>query len=90
MVEGRASSHGGINAVPSYPTRDHHTIQWSVGNISRESGRSACHAWPPRVQVVTRLETPDHWVTYCSVEDGGVSDPTKKTEVHRRKVANYY
>lgn len=41
-------------------------------------------------KVVSRLETPDHWVTYCHVVDGNVADPDKKTAVHRRKVANYY
>eukprot|EP00892_Ulva_mutabilis_P002661 jgi/Ulvmu1/12396/UM009_0042.1 len=41
-------------------------------------------------KVLSRLETADHWVTYCSVDAGAVADPTKKTEVHRRKVGNYY
>ena len=42
------------------------------------------------VQVRSRLESPDHWITYCEVTDGTVSDGNKITEVHRRKVANYY
>jgi hypothetical protein len=42
------------------------------------------------VQVRSRLETPDHWVTYCEVTDGQVTKSGTKTEVHRRKVANYY
>jgi hypothetical protein len=47
--------------------------------------------WPAaRVQVVSRLETADHWVTYCEVKGGVVADSAAKTEVHRRKVANYY
>jgi flavin reductase (DIM6/NTAB) family NADH-FMN oxidoreductase RutF len=41
-------------------------------------------------QVVSRLETHDHWITYCEAEDGSVADTDKKTAVHRRKVANYY
>ncbi|KAG2499462.1 hypothetical protein HYH03_002409 [Edaphochlamys debaryana] len=41
-------------------------------------------------KVVSRLETPDHWVTYCEVIEGNVSDPNARTAVHRRKVANYY
>ena len=41
-------------------------------------------------EVVSRLETPDHFVTYAQVVDGGVADPDAKTAVHRRKVANYY
>lgn len=41
-------------------------------------------------RVVSRMETSDHWITYCEVVDGNVSDPDKKTAVHRRKVANYY
>lgn len=36
------------------------------------------------------METADHWITYCSVDVGAVKDATKKTSVHRRKVANYY
>lgn len=42
------------------------------------------------MQVRSRLESPDHWITYCEVLEGGVSDSSKITEVHRRKVANYY
>jgi len=41
-------------------------------------------------KVVSRLETPDHWITYCEVVDGGVMQPQTRTAVHRRKVANYY
>ena len=41
-------------------------------------------------RVVSRLETPDHFVTYAAVEGGGVADAEAKTAVHRRKVANYY
>eukprot|EP00210_Caulerpa_lentillifera_P001943 g1865.t1 len=41
-------------------------------------------------KVASRMETPDHWITYCTVKDGKVSDPTAKTAVHRRMVANYY
>ena len=41
-------------------------------------------------RVVSRLETPDHWLTYCEVTNGSVTDPSKKTAVHRRKIANYY
>jgi hypothetical protein len=42
------------------------------------------------VQVISRLETADHWVTYSEVKGGVVADASSKTEVHRRKVANYY
>jgi len=42
------------------------------------------------LQVVSRMETSDHWVTYAEVVDGRVSQPDKRTAVHRRKVANYY
>ncbi|KAL4448067.1 hypothetical protein ABPG75_005286 [Micractinium tetrahymenae] len=41
-------------------------------------------------KVVSRMETADHWVTYAEVSDGQVSQPDKRTAVHRRKVANYY
>lgn len=41
-------------------------------------------------KVVSRMETSDHWVTYAEVTDGQVSQPEKRTAVHRRKVANYY
>jgi len=41
-------------------------------------------------KVVSRLETPDHWIIYGVVEKGNVSDLTCKTAVHHRKVANHY
>jgi flavin reductase (DIM6/NTAB) family NADH-FMN oxidoreductase RutF len=42
------------------------------------------------VQVVSRLETPDHWITYTHVTSGEVINSDEKTAVHRRKVGNYY
>ncbi|MBD0268143.1 MAG: diflavin flavoprotein [Cyanobacteria bacterium Co-bin8] len=41
-------------------------------------------------QVVSRMEVSDHWVVYCTVKDGKVSDPEGITAVHHRKVGNYY
>eukprot|EP00775_Hariotina_reticulata_P004852 gene4852-5099_t len=41
-------------------------------------------------QVVSRLETPDHWITYAHVTSGEVINSDEKTAVHRRKVGNYY
>ena len=41
-------------------------------------------------KVISRLETPDHWIIYGIVENGNVSDLTCKTAVHHRKVANHY
>mmetsp|Transcript_9557 Transcript_9557/g.20353 ORF Transcript_9557/g.20353 Transcript_9557/m.20353 type:complete len:623 (+) Transcript_9557:94-1962(+) len=41
-------------------------------------------------KVVSRLETPDHWITYCEVVDGKVMDTQTRTAVHRRKIGNYY
>ncbi|GMH33319.1 hypothetical protein BSKO_01153 [Bryopsis sp. KO-2023] len=41
-------------------------------------------------KVVERLETSDHWVTYCEVVDGSVSDTDTLTAVHRRQVGYYY
>jgi flavin reductase (DIM6/NTAB) family NADH-FMN oxidoreductase RutF len=40
--------------------------------------------------VRSRLETPDHFITYAEVLNGSVSKPDSKTAVHRRKVADYY
>ena len=42
------------------------------------------------LKVKSRLETPDHWITYCEATEGNVTNPDVKTAVHRRKVANYY
>lgn len=39
-------------------------------------------------QVVSRLETPDHWVTYAHVTKGEVMNSDERTAVHRRKVGN--
>lgn len=41
-------------------------------------------------QVVSRMESADHWITYCEVVDGAVLDPQARTAVHRRKVATFY
>ena len=41
-------------------------------------------------KVISRMETPDHWITYAGVTNGDVTDVDAKTAVHRRKVANYY
>lgn len=40
--------------------------------------------------VRTRLETPDHWITYAEVTNGEVIDSDARTSVHHRKVGNYY
>jgi len=41
-------------------------------------------------KVVSRMETPDHWITYCEATEGNVANADSQTAVHRRKVANYY
>ena len=41
-------------------------------------------------KVISRMETPDHWITYCEVIDGNVIRSESRTAVHRRKVGNYY
>jgi flavin reductase (DIM6/NTAB) family NADH-FMN oxidoreductase RutF len=41
-------------------------------------------------RVVSRLETPDHWVTYAEVTGGDVLKSEARTAVHRRLVGNYY
>ena len=41
-------------------------------------------------EVISRLETPDHWIIYGIVENGSVSDLSCKTAVHHRKVSNHY
>jgi flavorubredoxin/flavin reductase (DIM6/NTAB) family NADH-FMN oxidoreductase RutF len=41
-------------------------------------------------EVTSRMEVSDHWVVYCTVQDGKVSDPDGVTAVHHRKVGNYY
>ncbi|GBF98453.1 hypothetical protein Rsub_11098 [Raphidocelis subcapitata] len=40
--------------------------------------------------VISRLETPDHWITYAQVGNGDVMNPDDITAVHHRKVGNYY
>ena len=40
--------------------------------------------------VTSRMEVSDHWVVYCTVDDGKVSDPYGTTAVHYRKVGTYY
>ncbi|WP_035993358.1 diflavin flavoprotein [Leptolyngbya sp. KIOST-1] len=41
-------------------------------------------------EVTSRMEVSDHWIVYCTVQDGKVSDPDGQTAVHHRKVGNYY
>lgn len=41
-------------------------------------------------KVLSRMETPDHWITYAEVTNGDVINPDERTAVHRRKVGNYY
>ncbi|NEQ42650.1 MAG: MBL fold metallo-hydrolase [Leptolyngbya sp. SIOISBB] len=40
--------------------------------------------------VTSRMEVSDHWIVYCTVEEGKVSDPDGVTAVHHRKVGTYY
>ena len=40
--------------------------------------------------VISRMETPDHWITYAEVIGGEVFNSDARTAVHRRKVGNYY
>ncbi|QQE66836.1 DeoR family transcriptional regulator [Leptolyngbya sp. BL0902] len=40
--------------------------------------------------VTSRMEVSDHWIVYCTVQDGKVSHPDGLTAVHHRKVGNYY
>ena len=41
-------------------------------------------------EVVSSMECSDHWLLYCTVEDGKVSKPNALTAVRHRKVGNYY
>ncbi|MBE9077693.1 diflavin flavoprotein [Romeria aff. gracilis LEGE 07310] len=40
--------------------------------------------------VASRMELSDHWLVYCTVDDGKVSKEEALTAVHHRKVGNYY
>ncbi|HLO85253.1 MAG TPA: diflavin flavoprotein, partial [Nostocaceae cyanobacterium] len=41
-------------------------------------------------EVVSSIECSDHWILYCTVQDGRVSNPEGLTAVRHRKVGNYY
>lgn len=41
-------------------------------------------------EVVSRMETTDHWIVYSTVDVGRVSKPDSLTAVHHRKVGNHY
>ena len=41
-------------------------------------------------QVVSRMETADHWITYCEIKEGNVSCQDERTAVHRRQVGYFY
>ena len=41
-------------------------------------------------EVASRMELSDHWLVYCTVDDGKVSKDEAQTAVHHRKVGNYY
>jgi flavorubredoxin/flavin reductase (DIM6/NTAB) family NADH-FMN oxidoreductase RutF len=41
-------------------------------------------------EVQSAMECSDHWIVYCTVADGKVSNPNGLTAVRHRKVGNYY
>ncbi|WP_088242695.1 diflavin flavoprotein [Calothrix rhizosoleniae] len=41
-------------------------------------------------EVVSRMDTGDHWVVYSNVYAGKVSKPDSLTAIHHRKVGNHY
>ncbi|WP_066423861.1 diflavin flavoprotein [Anabaena sp. 4-3] len=41
-------------------------------------------------EVQSSMECSDHWLLYCTVQDGRVSKPDGLTAVRHRKVGNYY
>lgn len=41
-------------------------------------------------EVTSRMELSDHWLVYCTVDDGKVAKDDAQTAVHHRKVGNYY
>ncbi|NRB07906.1 MAG: flavin reductase [Richelia sp.] len=41
-------------------------------------------------EVVSRMDTGDHWVVFSTVDAGKVSKPDSLTAVHHRKVGNHY
>ncbi|AUT01302.1 diflavin flavoprotein A [Nostoc sp. CENA543] len=41
-------------------------------------------------EVQSSIECSDHWILYCTVQDGRVSKPDGLTAVRHRKVGNYY
>jgi flavorubredoxin/flavin reductase (DIM6/NTAB) family NADH-FMN oxidoreductase RutF len=41
-------------------------------------------------EVISRMETADHWLVYSSVDSGRVSKADALTAVHHRKVGNHY
>ncbi len=41
-------------------------------------------------EVVSRMELSDHWLVYCTVDNGKVAKEEAQTAVHHRKVGNYY
>lgn len=57
---------------------------------ARDSCRLCCALLLCVCSVVSRMETPDHWITYAHVVGGEVMNSDARTAVHRRKVGNYY
>ncbi|MEO0707230.1 MAG: diflavin flavoprotein [Cyanobacteria bacterium J06649_5] len=41
-------------------------------------------------EVSSRMELSDHWLVYCTVDNGKVAKDEAQTAVHHRKVGNYY
>ncbi len=41
-------------------------------------------------EVASRMELSDHWLVYCTVDEGKVAKEEAQTAVHHRKVGNYY
>lgn len=64
-------------------------VEWFPGRYSKSPVLKQGISYM-ECQVSSRMETADHWITYCVVLDGEVLQPDQKTAVHRRKVGTYY
>eukprot|EP01025_Chloroclados_australasicus_P001332 TRINITY_DN10365_c0_g1_i3.p1 TRINITY_DN10365_c0_g1~~TRINITY_DN10365_c0_g1_i3.p1 ORF type:complete len:641 (+),score=84.75 TRINITY_DN10365_c0_g1_i3:113-2035(+) len=64
-------------------------VDWSPAPRSSAPVLSDACAYM-ELKVVSRMETADHWITYCQALDGNVTKEDSKTAIHRRKMGNYY
>jgi flavorubredoxin/flavin reductase (DIM6/NTAB) family NADH-FMN oxidoreductase RutF len=65
------------------------------GEVKTQTAKNGCPILTDALaymecEIIDSMECSDHWILYCTVQDGRVSKPDGVTAVRHRKVGNYY